>query len=869
MENPSEPKHPVVNLEDAQRTEKALKESEERYKALFSGSLHCVFTHDLEGRFLDVNNATLELLGYSREELDSLTLYSLLDQDQVSQARARIEEIAKTGSVREPFTSRMRMRNGQYLWVEIEASLIHKNGVSAIQAVARDSTEQQRMKESLRESEERFRQFFENQPDYCYMISPEGIILDVNSSALDILGYKKEEILGKPVISTIYAPSSARKAEKLFDRWKKTGKIENEEMNIISKTGEERTVLLSVEAIQHPGGLLLYSVSVQRDITDRKRAEEALRRSEEKYRTILQEIEDGYFEVDIAGNFTFLNDSLSRMLGYTKNELIGMNNREYMDSETAETVYETFNRVYRTGTPTRAFDWEIIRKDGTRRAVEASVSLMRTPTGEPSGFRGVVRDITERKEAEKKLRESEANYRFLVDHSLQGIIVTQGYRFVFVNPAFAEILGYQPEELLSLTPERVKATVHPDDQDLVWTRYQKRLEGKDAPPRYEFRVIRKDGTVRWMEQFAARIEFDGRPAVQTSVVDITERKTAEEQTRKFNLELEKRIAERSQRIEIFLHARERLQREKSWETGLEKIVESINQLGFEKVGVFLVDPSRKRLVFHSGRGPGLPEIGTSIPLQEKEYYGVRCVLEKTSIHFTDARLAEGKRFESGTSSFAWVPIVIQDEAFAALAVGILKEKDAIGEEDLKDLEILASMCAAFIDRTRMLVEPVAEKILTTERKHVLDPSEGYIVREKKPDRSLEIFYDLVTHGIPGFVISREYPEKIRTKYNLLKTPMLWLSRSEMEKTVSPDDLPKLSYIIQDFTRKCEESVVLLDGLEYLFTQVGFKTVVKLLHNLKDTVVINRSRLILPLHVGALSDQEYRILEKEFVVLTDV
>jgi hypothetical protein len=211
---------------------------------------------------------------------------------------------------------------------------------------------------------------------------------------------------------------------------------------------------------------------------------------------------------------------------------------------------------------------------------------------------------------------------------------------------------------------------------------------------------------------------------------------------------------------------------------------------------------------------------------------------------------------------------VQDEAFAALAVGILGDKGAINEEDLKDLEILASMCAAFIDRTRMLVEPVAEKALTTEIRHWLDPSEGYIIREKRPDRSLEIFSDMVTHGIPGFIVSREYPEKIRTKYNLVKTPMLWLSRSEMEKTLNPDDLSKLSYIIQDFTRKCEESVVLLDGLEYLTTQVGFMTVVKLLHELKDTAVVNHSRLILPLHVGAVSDQEYGILEKEFVVLKE-
>jgi PAS domain S-box-containing protein len=868
MEKAPELEQPILNPAEPEKAE-ALRESEGTYRALFDSPLHCVFVHDLEGRFLNVNDAALRLLGYSREELNSVTFYSLLDHDQVKEAHDILKELVKTGAMKEPVTYKMKKKNGKYIWVEIDASLILKNGKPhAIQGVIRDSTERQRMEESLQESEEKFRQFFENQPDYCYMISPEGTILDVNSSALDTLGYKKEEILGKPVISTVYAPSSRKKAENLLTKWKRTGKIKNEELTIISKEGEERTVLLSVEAIRDAEGQLLHSISVQRDITVRKRTEEALKRSEEKYRTILREIEDGYFEVDIAGNFTFFNDSLCSILGYERDELTGMNNREYMDGETARAVYETFNTVYRTGIAARAFDWEIVRKDGIKRAVEASVSLMRSPKGEPTGFRGVVRDITERKEAEKKLRESEANYRFLVDHSLQGIIVTQGYRYIFVNPAFAEILGYEPEELLSMTPEQVKATIHPDDRALVWERHQNRLEGGRAPPRYELRVLRKDGTVRWVEQFAVRIEYGGKPAVQTSIIDITERKRAETRIREFNLELEKRIAERSRRTEIFLHTRERLQGEKSWEMGLEQIVESINKLGFDKVGVFLVDPSRKRLVFHSGKGPRLPEVGTSLSLKEKEYYGVKCVLEKTSIYYKDARQAEDKKFESETTSFAWVPIVVQDEAFAALAVGILGDKDAINEEDLKDLEILASMCAAFIDRTRMLVEPVAEKVLTTEIRHWLDPSEGYIIREKRPDRSLEIFSDMVTHGIPGFVVSREYPEKIRTMYNLVKTPMLWLSRSEMEKTLNPDDLSKLSYIIQDFTRKCEESVVLLDGLEYLTTQVGFKTVLKLLHDLKDIAVLNHSRLILPLHVGAVSDQEYGMLERDFVVLKE-
>ena len=156
-------------------------------------------------------------------------------------------------------------------------------------------------------------------------------------------------------------------------------------------------------------------------ITERQQAEEALRESEEKYRTILESIEDSYYEVDLAGNLTFFNDSLCRLHGYSEDELMGMNNRQYMDDETAKIVYQTFNAVYRTGKPAKVFDWEVIRKDGTRRFVEASVSLIRDSTGETAGFRGIIRDITERKRTEEALRDEKALVDALMDNITDSI----------------------------------------------------------------------------------------------------------------------------------------------------------------------------------------------------------------------------------------------------------------------------------------------------------------------------------------------------------------------------------------------------------------------------------------------------------------
>jgi PAS domain S-box-containing protein len=132
--------------------------------------------------------------------------------------------------------------------------------------------------------------------------------------------------------------------------------------------------------------------------------EEGLRQSEEKYRTILHSLEEGYFEVDLKGNLTFFNDAFVRWSSYSREELMGMNNRQYMDEETAKKVYQVFNKVYSTGKSANAFDWEMIKKDGTKGWIETSVSLIRDSSGQPVGFRGIGRDASERRRIEEQAK---------------------------------------------------------------------------------------------------------------------------------------------------------------------------------------------------------------------------------------------------------------------------------------------------------------------------------------------------------------------------------------------------------------------------------------------------------------------------------
>jgi PAS domain S-box-containing protein/putative nucleotidyltransferase with HDIG domain len=181
----------------------------------------------------------------------------------------------------------------------------------------------------------------------------------------------------------------------------------------------------------------------------RKQAEDSLRRSEGKYREIIDNMQEGYHEVDIKGNFTFFNDSMCKIMGYEREELLGMNNRQYADEENASKVYQTYNEVYQTGEPVKNFEWQIIRKDGDRRDIDVSISLIKNREGHPTGFRGIVRDITDRKRMEEAIHTSEQRLSDIIQFLPDATFVIDKKGIVMAwNRAIEKMTGVAAEDMI-------------------------------------------------------------------------------------------------------------------------------------------------------------------------------------------------------------------------------------------------------------------------------------------------------------------------------------------------------------------------------------------------------------------------------------
>ncbi len=378
------------------------------------------------------------------------------------------------------------------------------------------------VEQKLIESEIKFRSVFENSVD-AIGVSKEGIHVFVNPAYLALFGYSHiDELVGKPVIDLI-APSQR---EHILDFVTRRAKGEvvpsNYETVGLRKNGSEFDMDVNVSSYHLHSNL--YTLVILRDITERKKTEDAIRVSEERWRSLVQNAPNIILSIDQNEKITFINKV---MPGFDLETVIGKSIFDFVLPESVEVMRKSFQKVFATGEPE---NYSVMGDGIDKKSAwySSRVGAIKQD-GKVISLLIISSDITAQKEAEEAIRESEEKFRVLTESTSAAIFIFKGEQFRYLN-SYAELLtGYTKEELIN---KKFWEIVHPDYRNLIKERGLARLRGETVASRYEFKIVTKAGEERWLDFTAGLIQFEGEPSGIGTAIDITERKRAFEELQK-------------------------------------------------------------------------------------------------------------------------------------------------------------------------------------------------------------------------------------------------------------------------------------------------------------------------------------------------
>jgi PAS domain S-box-containing protein len=514
----------------------ASQENEESLQTFFNTLDDLVFVFEPEGRILFTNPAAQNQLGYTPAELAGMTALDLHPPEQRQEAAKLLADLIAGKITICPIP--LQARDGTRILVETKVLHGQWRGKKALFGISHDITRRRQAEETIAHERQLLRMLIDLLPEIFYIKDLNGRFLVANETLAKHFGKETpSQILGlsdADFYPTELAAKFRAEEVKVFDG---EPLIDHEDKSV-SPSGREGTHLTTKVPFRDSQGRIQGLVGIGRDITERKQAEEARRKSEKRYGLLFHGINDAVFVHSLSsdglpGRFSEVNDVACRRLGYTRDELLRMSPVDIDAPEGWALVPAMMQRLQAN----KHAVWEGLHvcKDGRKIPVEISNHLFDLE-GEPTVL-ATVRDITERKQAEEAVRQSEERYRALVETAPDVVyIISDKGVFASLNPAFEAITGWARTEWLG---KSFAPLLHPEDASLAVEMFQKVLRG-DKPPPYELRILSKSGKYLVGEFTSTPYIKDGKVAGKLGIVrDITERKRAEEALRQGEVRLEK------------------------------------------------------------------------------------------------------------------------------------------------------------------------------------------------------------------------------------------------------------------------------------------------------------------------------------------
>jgi PAS domain S-box-containing protein len=502
--------------------EQILQQSEEQFRNLFEEAPIGMAISDLDGKLIKVNNAFIDFIEYSQEELLELSFKDISHPDDIQQSEEQ-DKLLLSGEVSQTtFEKKYISKSGNYIHTLLHVTLEKDEFDQPKWFVAQvlDITKNKQAQEALKVSEERYRTIFERNLAGVFRTTVDGKILECNDAFARILGFdSREDVLSRKALDLYF---DKKDRENYLNDLRKKGELTNYEICHKRKDGSKVWVLVNVSLSLDEENNPEYVQGTLIDITELKTTGEALIESEEKFRLLFSVANDAIFimEQDI---FIDCNEKTLEMFACKKEEIVGLTPYDFSpeqqpDGKTSKkTVVEWIDKALKS--ESQFFDWRYERKDGT--LFDAEVSLNCFELGNQKFIQAIVRDITERKVSELALKESEDRFKLLSEVTMEGIVITENKVIIDANDQFALLHGYSGyKEVMGM---ELKDFVVEEEMDDI---YQHIDEGREGT--LEVRSRKKTGEVIVVESRGEFIPFNGKRVRVSVVYNITERKKYEQ-----------------------------------------------------------------------------------------------------------------------------------------------------------------------------------------------------------------------------------------------------------------------------------------------------------------------------------------------------
>ena len=532
----------ITDITKHKQNEKALLDNELSYHGLFDTIEDAIYIQDKDGLFIDVNQGAVKMYGYPHDWFIGKNPLDVAapGKNDFEKIMAQIHEAYKGKPQILEFWG--QRRNGEIFPKEVRLYRGLYFGQEVLITTAIDITKRKRTEEALRKSEERFRIFIENVDDMIYFQGLDGKLTMLNEASTQITGFSTEEFAADPMLwQKIIHPEDVKTAREFFKQHPEGTPYYEIEYRLRNKDGQWRCINSRMTGAKDSSGKYIGYNCIDRDITRQKEAEEALRKSEAKYKSVVDNINDALITDDINGNIVFSNNRFYELFGINKQNSAQIKLEDYVAPEWIPVLRERHNRRVRGESQQTHFEYEGIKQDGQRIWIDVNVVPLYGNDGKITGTQSALRDITERKRAEEALRQSEAQLSNALKIAHLGPweydVVNDLFTF---NDSFYAIFRTTAEQAGGYTMssgDYAKRFVHPEDINLVGLEIQKAIETKD--PKFnrqlEHRIIYAGGGVGYITVRFFIIKDSKGKTVKTYGVnqDITERKKAEESLKLF------------------------------------------------------------------------------------------------------------------------------------------------------------------------------------------------------------------------------------------------------------------------------------------------------------------------------------------------